>query len=356
MTASSGLDLAYDEVPYPDLCYGLTHPGRLAAIGRLLNISPVPAPRCRVLEIGCAGGGNIVPMAFSLPGSSFVGIDLSERHIETATRFSNRLGLTNVRLHQMDVTEVAPEFGEFDYVIAHGMYSWVPQVVRDKILSICHEHLSTTGIAYVSYNALPGWHMLSMVRELMLYHTRDITEPRARAQEGRAVIRRLRSMVPDADQSVVATFLDAYVDTRLGRFAGDAAWEDSALLHDELGAINEPVYFHQFMQHAEQHQLQYLTEATFPQAMTHDLPLETIARLHDMARDATEFERYLDYVRQQSFRRTLLCHEAIEIQRTQHSQDIEGLYVPSRAQCKATRTVTRPSGAAMARPFRPSTP
>ncbi|MEO5724391.1 MAG: methyltransferase regulatory domain-containing protein [Ilumatobacteraceae bacterium] len=303
MTASSGFNLSYDEVPYPDLCYGLTHPGRLAAIGRLLNIKPVPAQACRVLEIGCAGGGNIVPMAFSLPDSKFVGIDLSERQIDDADTFSTMLRLTNIELHAMDVLDVTSEFGEFDYIIAHGVYSWVPQMVKDKVLSICHDHLSPTGIAYISYNTLPGWHMLSMVREMMLYHTRHITEPRARAKKARAVIKQFRSMISDVDQSVATLFLDAYVDTHFERFAGNADWEDSALLHDELSAINEPVYFHQFMQHAQQNNLQFLAEATFPQAMTHDLPIDTIAQLNEMAHDEIEFEQYLDYVRQQNFRR-----------------------------------------------------
>ena len=45
ISASSGLDFTYDEVPYPDLCYGYTHPGRLAAIATLLNMQPVPVEK-----------------------------------------------------------------------------------------------------------------------------------------------------------------------------------------------------------------------------------------------------------------------------------------------------------------------
>jgi SAM-dependent methyltransferase/methyltransferase-like protein len=331
VTTSSGLDLSYDDVPYPDLCYAVTHPGRLAAIGRLLNIQPVQPQACRVLEIGCAGGGNIVPMAFSLPDSTFVGIDLSARQVDAATDFAGRLGLTNVQLRAMDMMDVTAEFGEFDYIVAHGMYSWVPPAVQDKILSICRQNLSPRGIAYVSYNTFPGWHMLSMAREMMLYHTRNIAEPRARAQQARAVIKRFRAMVPDDDQFVLASFLDAYVDTRLGSYAGNDAWEDSSLLHDELGAINDPLYFHQFVAHAQRHGLRYLAEATYPQTMTHDLPPETIAELHDMAGDVIEFEQSLDYVRQQSFRRTLLCHEAVHIDRTPGVDGLHDLYAVSRA-------------------------
>jgi methyltransferase-like protein/2-polyprenyl-3-methyl-5-hydroxy-6-metoxy-1,4-benzoquinol methylase len=327
----SGVDDSYDDVPYPDLCHSFTHPGRLAAIGVLLNTDPVPVHNCRVLEIGCAGGGNLIPMAFSLPNSTFVGLDQSERQVEAAEESARILGLRNVRFHPVNLMDVTPEFGTFDYIIAHGVYSWVPQEVRNKLLSVCQHNLSSMGIAYVSYNTLPGWHMILMMREMMLYHTRDLTEPRDRAQKGRSLIRGLQSMLSDADHSVFAAFLEAYIDTNLGHFPGNDVWEDSALLHDELGAVNEPVYFHQFVEHARQHGLQYLADATFPQAMTRDLSTDTVDRLHDMANDDIEFEQYVDYVCQQSFRRTLLCHEDVHVQRTPLVTSVGDLYVTSRA-------------------------
>lgn len=332
MTASSGLDFTYDEVPYPDLCYGYTHPGRIAAIATLLDMQPVPVQRCRVLEIGTAGGGNLIPMAYGLPDSHFVGIDLSARQIASAKQFASRLGLKNISFHAMNLLDVTPEFGQFDYIIAHGIYAWVPPEVQDKILSICKHNLSPNGIAYVSYNTLPGWHLILMVREMMIYHTRHITDPRKRAQEGRDFIRKLIPMVPNAEQSAYASFLKTYADMRFGRFAGHDAWEDSTLLHDELSTINQPLYFHQFADHAARHGLQYLAEADFSQVMTHDLSDETVARLHYMAHDTIELEQYLDFARHQTFRRTLLCHDDMEIQRTLRGEKLRGLYIASRAQ------------------------
>lgn len=332
MTASSGLDFTYDEVPYPDLCYGYTHPGRLAAIATLLNMQPVPVEKCRVLEIGCAGGGNLIPMAYGLPDSAFVGIDLSARQIDNAKQFARALRLKNIDFHAMNLLDVTPEFGQFDYIIVHGIYAWVPGEVKDKILSICKHNLSPQGIAYVSYNTLPGWHMILMVREMMIYHTRHVTHPRTRAQEGRDFIKKLIPMVPKSETSAYASFLKTYAEMRFNRFAGHDEWEDSTLLHDELSTINEPLYFHQFAEHAGQHGLQYLAEADFSQVMTHDLSDETIARLHYMAHDTIELEQYLDFVRHQTFRRTLLCHDDIEIERTLRGEKVRSLYIASRAQ------------------------
>lgn len=332
MTAADPVDISYDDIPYPDLCYRATHPGRLAAVAGLLDVQTVPVQECRVLEIGCAGGANIIPMAFGLPGSEFVGIDLSGRQIESAQHFAAELGLRNLHLQAMDVMDVTPEFGTFDYIIAHGVYSWVPPEVRDKTLSVCRANLSPTGVAYVSYNTFPGWHLMLMVREMMLYGTRHVTDPTERANAARALTVDVRSMIPDAGVSTFADFLDSYVDTRLGNFAGDTAWEDSAMLHDELGAVNDPVYFHEFVDHAGRHHLQYLGDATYPQSDTRDLAAEAIARLHEMSRDHLEFEQYLDYVVQRTFRRSLLCHEGVDIRRTPTGRDLGDLYVSSRAQ------------------------
>ena len=331
VAGGTGIDVSYDEVPYPDLCHAPTHPGRIGAVARLLNVRSAPAERCRVLEIGCAGGGNLVPMAHGLPESTFVGLDLSTAQVDAARDFSRSLGLRNVEFHAVDVKDFPADVGTFDYVIAHGVYSWVPREARDAILTICRRNLSPTGVAYVSYNTLPGWHLILMVREMMLFHARDITDPRRRARAGRELIVRLQSMIPDSDRSAFASFLDVFAQTRVGRFEGNEDWQDAALLHDELSLINEPVYVHQFVEHLQDHGLQYLADATFPQARTHDLTEDAVAQLYEMGTDPVAYEQYLDHVLHQTFRRTLLCHEEVEIRRTPRAADVTDLYIASRA-------------------------
>ena len=72
----------------------------------LLDLNPPSVEACRVLEIGCACGGNIIPMAESLPQSQFVGIDLSERQIAIGQRAIERLSLQNIELVAMNLMDV----------------------------------------------------------------------------------------------------------------------------------------------------------------------------------------------------------------------------------------------------------
>ena len=147
---------AYDVVTYAGHSYPQTHPDRLATIATLYGLTPPPVATCRVLELGCGDGANLLPVALALPQSTCVGIDLSGEAVARGQRLAEQVGLGNVSLRQMDVMELPDDFGPFDYVIAHGLYSWVPPAVRERVLEICRSRLSPGGIAFVSYNALPG--------------------------------------------------------------------------------------------------------------------------------------------------------------------------------------------------------
>src|SRR6516165_7913322 len=152
-------ETSYDEIPYSNNAFYHTHPDCLATVATLFGMKPAPVQACRVLELGCGRGGNLIPMATSLPTSRFVGIDLSARQIAGGQEAVESLGLTNVELKQLSILDVDSDFGRFDYIICHGVYSWVPAAVQEKILEICAQNLAPSGIAYISYNCYPGWHL-----------------------------------------------------------------------------------------------------------------------------------------------------------------------------------------------------
>ena len=155
----------YDEVLYPPTSFPQTHPNRLATIAFLRGLQPAPINNCRVLELGCGVGSNIVGMAFQLPASEFIGPDLARRPIESGQNFVKELGLSNVTLYQIDVCEADSErFGRFDYIIAHGLYSWVPQPVRDALLKLCARALTPHGVAMISYATYPGGFIEQLIR------------------------------------------------------------------------------------------------------------------------------------------------------------------------------------------------
>src|SRR5271166_5846265 len=126
---------AYDAVAYPSFPYPDTHPDRLAAMVILHGLSPAPVEQCRVLEIACNEGANLIPMAYAIPGSEFVGFDLARLPVERGQERIRELGLTNARIFQSDLLNVGAELGQFDYIIAHGLYAWVPEPVRERLLA-----------------------------------------------------------------------------------------------------------------------------------------------------------------------------------------------------------------------------
>src|SRR5262245_53896718 len=128
-SAASQVSTTYDEVPYTSLAFQQTHRDRLATGARLMGLRTPPVQQRRVLELGCASGGNLLPIAVALPDSRFVGIDLSARQIDDGRRQVEALALKNIELKHMDVLDVGPGFGQFDYIICHGVYSWVPEQV-----------------------------------------------------------------------------------------------------------------------------------------------------------------------------------------------------------------------------------
>ena len=149
---------SYDEVPYLSLPSSYTHPARSAAIAALFGLAPPAVATARILELGCSTGGNLLPLAEIYPQSAIVGVDLSQEQISYGTRIIQTLGLKNIRLLQQSIADLGDDAGAFDFIICHGVFSWVPRAVQDKIMEVCARHLSANGIAYIDYNTYPGWH------------------------------------------------------------------------------------------------------------------------------------------------------------------------------------------------------
>jgi len=269
---------AYDTVPYPASTHPQTHPENLAVVGTLFGLKPPPATRCRVLEIGCSNGSNLVPMAATLPESEFVGIDLAARPVSQGQGMIRDLGLNNIRLIPGDLGQVDSTWGQFDYVIAHGIYSWVPAPVRERILALCRDQLTEHGIAFVSYNAHPGGHARNMLREMMRFHVRGTADPEERMKQATALVRFLAESVSRQDPYRV--FLGGELD-------GILKHDRNHLYHDELAEINESFYFAQFLEQASHFRLQYLGEADFFEMFDHGYSPETRATLAELGSNRT---------------------------------------------------------------------
>jgi SAM-dependent methyltransferase len=300
---------AYDLIPYPSFPRLATHPDRMAAIALLFGMEPAPVDRCRVLEIGCGSGGNLLPMAYGLPESRFLGIDLAATPIAIAAADIGALGLNNVDVVVRDLRDLGPEAGEFDYIIAHGIYSWVPEDVRDRLLAVCRQRLTPSGVALISYNVYPGRHIRQMLREMMLQHTSG-DAPEDRVDHARWFLEWLTKscLAPPTFRKLI----EEDVTTML-------SYADGWLAHDDLTEINQPMYFRDFMRHASAHGLQYLGDSSIermfdPRGLLKWLPDDRLAR-----------EQYTDYMYLRPFRHTLLCGQEVTLNRAPRAETMDRL-------------------------------
>jgi len=317
---------SYDAVPYESVAFSQTHPDHLAVLGRLFGMRPAPVTRCRVLELGCASGGNLIPMAYNLPDSVFVGVDFSARQVAEGRRMINDLNLTNIRIEPISIMDIDASWGQFDYIITHGVYSWVPEAIREKILNVSAANLSPQGIAYVSYNTYPGWHMREMIRHMMLYHANQFDDHQERIEQARALMDFLAGAV-STEHNPFGLLLEKEI--RLIKNVND-----SYLFHEHLEDVNTPVYFHQFMERAKRHGLQYLGEADVAAMLTSGFPSEVSETLDRISRNIINKEQYMDFLHNRFFRQTLLCHQGIELRRELGPQHISDMRVASNAQPK----------------------
>jgi SAM-dependent methyltransferase len=330
-------------VPYPGHPFAQTHPDRLATLGTLFRIDPPPLEACRVLELGCGDAGNLVPMALTLPGGRFVGIDAADGAVARGRALVEALGLTNVTLEVGQIEELELPSEGFDYVIAHGVYSWVRAPVRDRLLELCRSALSERGIAYVSYNVLPGGRVSGVLRDMLAFHTAGLDDPAERIEQARALLRLL--IGGWSDEHEFGAIMRRQSERLLER-------SDETLFHDELAAVNEPVYFHAFVAHAARCELQYLAEADFFEMQTGVLPeplSDELLRVEDVIRR----EQYLDFIKGRMFRQTLLCRAELEVDRSPQPLILEDLAVssptqPSRASDREGRvTFEGPTGSTL---------
>jgi SAM-dependent methyltransferase len=247
-----------------------------------------------VLEIGAGDGGNLIPMAYTLPASRFTGIDAARAPVADGRRTIRELGLANIDLLHADLREIGRKHGAFDYVIAHGVYSWIPGEARDALLALCAACLAAGGVASISYNVYPGCYARRMLREMALFHAQG----KATVEGARHFLRLLRDAAtpPEPWRRLLASEIERMLEG-----------EPATLLHDDLAPVNDPLYFHEFMAGASRHGLQYLGEAHLHEMSDHR------GFATALGWDRVSREQYVDFLTLRRFRQTLLCRKGIRL-------------------------------------------
>jgi len=311
----------YDEVPYEGGIVPGAHPDRLAAIARIFGVAAAHPASCSVLEIGCAAATNLLPMAYGLPNSTFVGIDPSQRQIEMGRQFVADYGATNVELHALDVRDTLSWERKFDFIICHGVFSWVDEEVQDAILEACRRLLNPNGVAYISYNTLPGFHSRWAIREMLRFHASHFATAAERAQQSRSLLAFLAESTEQLADTEYGTH-HGFLKNELELLEG---MSDSYLIHEHLTEHNEAFYFHEFVDLAAEHELQYLGDAAFQTMMVNDLPGDVGPRISAISSSQLTLEQYRDFVTNRMFRKTLVCHKEVEIDREISAADLGAL-------------------------------
>lgn len=275
----------YDAFPYDSLAIKQTHPIHLYQIAQLCGLDAIHTSNAKVLELGCASGGNLIPMAYHFPGAKFWGIDLSGKQIASGLEMVHELNLTNIQLKQQSLIDFQSE-QTFDYIICHGLFSWVPIEVQNHVFALCQQYLSKNGVAYISYNTLPGWHIGNIVRDQLQAKTQDIHDPILKVQYARRLLRDL-SIAVQSDPSPYSHLLQNEIALTYDH-------SDNQLLHEQLSPYNHPMYFNDFIQQAEHYQLQYLSDAFLS---------------NDELADSADNLQALDILKNRRFRCSLLCRQ-----------------------------------------------
>ena len=310
----------HDSIVYPGGAWEYSHPDRIAANARMYGMDTTPIAECRVLELGCGAGRNLIPMAYGLPDAEFLGIDLAARPVEQGRRLAATLGLANVELLQGDIQNVPTDLGKFDAIIAHGVYSWVAAPVREAMMAILARHLAPAGIAYLNFNAHPGGHLRALPRDMMQYRLAAFDDPEAHGDDALRFVERVVDAQPEGSP------YRRVLENELARLERIPI---SVILHDDLLPEQQAFHFRHVVEHAARHGLQYLCEARPADVNPLRYPERVRAAMRRFSGDRAAREQYFDFLVCQAYRCSLFCRDAVTLSPPREPEGMSGLRVAS---------------------------
>lgn len=290
-------EASYDDVPYPGYAFASTHPDSLATVAHLHGLDVPHAAQSRVIEFGCGNGGNLIPIASAFPAARLFGIDVAPGAIAHGRAEAASLGLTNIEFAVGDIATFTSAH-RFDFVIAHGVYSWVPEPVRRRLLALYGELLSERGLGFLSFAAYPGGHLTAMLHHMAKFHARDAADARAAIAAARDLLRMVAAAATASDPAQASLRRDAL---RMADF------DDALIAHDVLSDTHHCAWLHDIAAQLRELGLQYVADARLtPQVAISGLPhVERFVALG--GDDAVLRAQYLDFVRVNRFREIVIA-------------------------------------------------
>ena len=301
MTTGDSLRTDYESTPYHDQSFQEFDLSRLLGFAELFGLrDPGCGPgELRVLDLGCASGAHLRDQAVRHPGARFDGIDFSATEIEIGQKAIVEAGLSNIELVQADLRAIEVDSEAYDLVLCHGVFSWVPDEVKERIFLLARQALKPAGVAAIAYLTYPGWKQLEAFRELLMMRAHSSRPAADRVRESALLLRLLRESYDAAPNDVHAKSLSRMVE-RMQKSSSNA------FLHDELGAVHDPCYFMQFAEWAEECGLRYLAETDLGTMVAEGLDPVTEPILDALAPTFLETQQWVDFAVNRSGRSSLL--------------------------------------------------
>lgn len=282
---------------YPAMSHPPGHPSVISATALLGGLRLSPIDTMRILEIGCSTGHHILPIAAAFPDAEITAIDLDATAIAEATRLADLAQLSNITFVCADLTKWQTPQKSFDFIIAHGVFSWVNDTAKSALLQLCQYALKPQGAAMISYNTQPGWALRQPLREMTL------TLQQLDLAHGSAdkALQWIEGALDSREDPYAQYLLETVRDTR--------AKGEQQLKFDDLAPVNDPCYFSQFFHWCDQAGLAYVGEADSTLPQTSLLSAAAKAQLQGLAGSPLLLEQMTDFLTGRTFRCSVICRK-----------------------------------------------
>lgn len=303
MNDLNNLKQTYNDIPYTSKVFSSCQPTRLHALAKIKGLNPPILETANVLEIGCSFGGNLLPFAFKYPKSNIVGVDLAENQICIGKQMIEEIGISNIQLIAGDISEISFSDTKFDYIICHGVFSWVPETVQNAILDTIQKYLSPNGIAFISYNTYPGWYVKGMARELMLFASDNKLDPFSRIDQSLEVLKYTNNITNRINNP-----LSKEIDNIFNKIINSSKYY---ITHEYFEKYNQPLYFREFNKKINKYNLTYITDSSIP-----TIKFTFLFTEEEYQQICTYFNNHIEYIEQytdilinKTFRESIITRE-----------------------------------------------
>ncbi len=284
-------------------------PSHISAIASLFgNKDFVDYKKCKVLEVGCGEGGNLISLAANYPKSEFLGLDENDEKLNKGRLSAEELGLKNIKFKTVKYEKLKKE-GEYDYILANRIFSIIEDDLAEKIFKFCSDSLSKDGFLYTSYATKPGWNLLEIVADVARYHIKDIPESDKEAQVG-AILQFLKRNINGNYKSII--------DSELKEIT-------PFFIHYLLNKEHKARYFEDMVKSAHNNGLMYLSDTNLAAMYIKNYSKEIGEALEPFSTNIVKQEQFLDFINLRKRRSSIFCKQGKTISREVKPENINGL-------------------------------